>query len=97
MKQAMTVLISLIFVAPACTSMQTRTQVRTEAALSHPEFQDIMDSLRRLEAQLATLMESIANGRTADREGQRDDMEKVMEIVAKQVEELKAEIAKRRQ
>jgi enoyl-CoA hydratase/carnithine racemase len=87
-------------VASACTArMMTPRQAADAGLVSHPEFAELRDSLARLERQIEILnlqLTTLQEGRAADREGERDDMEKVLELVAKQVEELKAEIAKGR-
>ena len=92
-----------IVLLSACTSMPTKQRRAREAAeiglVSHPEFAELRDTLARLERVLENVnmqLASLQEGRLRDREGERDDMEKVLELVGVQVAELKAEIAKGR-
>ena len=95
-----TMVVVTTFAGAFCASMDRKQQRAREAAeiglVSHPEFAEIMETLRRLDGKVEELRDQIGRlneGRAADREGHRDDMEKVLAYVGAQVEAIKAEIA----
>lgn len=102
-KPAAAVMLALAIASASCASMPTKQRRARDAAelglVSHPELGPLQQSIDRLAALVEQLQQQVValiEGRAADREGERDDMEKVMEFVRGVVDELKMELARRR-